>query len=148
MKDCYKPVSRLVVRGLSLRLAATAALLSCVLPSARADIVGRIHVTVTDAATQKPIAKASVTFNDTAGVRADIVMSTDSDGTVLSPLLENHAWEIDTSADGYADDSRSVTVITDVTSEVSVALSAKQETLKNGQPVDSTQFFKFDFEVQ
>lgn len=114
-------------RGSTIRLAAIAAALFVFCPPAWADVVGRLRVTVTDSSTNKPISKAAVTFSDTAGVRADINMTTGDDGSVTSPLLENHAWEIDTSAEGYADDSRSVTVVSDTTTDVNVALTPKQE---------------------
>ena len=127
MQDCFKPVARQLIRGVSPRFAVLTAILLTLVTPARADVVGRLHVTVTDASTQKPVAKATLTFSDSAGVRADIPMTTGDDGTVLSPPLENHAWEVDTSAEGYDDDSRSVTVATDTTTEVSVVLKTKEE---------------------
>lgn len=94
-----------------------------------ADIVGRLQVTVTDSSTQKPISGAAVTFHDTINVRADINVTTGSDGTVLSPPLENHAWEIDTSAGGYQDDSRSVNVAADTTTDVAVELATNEKVI-------------------
>jgi len=105
-------------------VAAFCAALTMPQSACHADVVGRLHVSVTDAGTSKPIPGASITLHDRANVRADILLTAAQDGTVLSPDLENHAWTVTTSADGYTDDTRDVTVVADVTTEVPVALQA------------------------
>jgi len=122
MRQLHLPINRTLYFFLL-----TAFFWCCPVPGARADVVGRLNVTVSDADTTKPIQNATVTFVDSAGVHPDFTMTTGPNGSVLSPELEIRSWEIDTAADGYNDDSRSVTVSADTTTNVPIAIAAKKE---------------------
>ena len=63
--------------------------------SLQADVFGRLAFTVKDADDEKPVAAAKITLHDSAGVRGDIILTTDSDGAAVSPPLEfAHAWDV------------------------------------------------------
>ena len=94
---------------------------------ANADVFGRLHVTVKDAATEKPIAGAKITLHDTANVRADVPLTVDSTGLVTTPPLEIRPWQVTTQADLYESDTRQVRVAADTTTEVEVLLEPKKE---------------------
>ncbi|MEO7715706.1 MAG: TonB-dependent receptor [Capsulimonas sp.] len=94
---------------------------------AYADVVGRLHIAVKDADTEKPAVGAAVTLHDTANVRPDVTLKTDAGGDAVSPPLENHAWEVSTSADSFETDHRTITVAADTTTDVEVLLEPKTE---------------------
>lgn len=94
---------------------------------ARADVVGRLRVTVRNAADEKPVAGAKVTFKDSAGSRADVVLTTGPDGVATTPLLENRSWKVTVRADGFDADERDVTVVSDVTTDVEALLEPLTE---------------------
>jgi outer membrane receptor protein involved in Fe transport len=122
MRQLHLPISRAVYMVLL-----TALLWSGIMPGARADIVGRLQITVMDADTNKPIANASVTLHDTAGVHGDTTLATDTQGAVTTPPLEIRAWQITTSADGYETDTRAFTVSADTTTPLDIDLNPEQE---------------------
>jgi outer membrane receptor protein involved in Fe transport len=122
MRQLRLPITRTVYT-----LLLTALLWSGIMPGARADIVGRLQITVMDADTNKPIANASVTLHDTAGVHGDTTLTTDSAGAVTTQLLEIRAWQITTSADSYETDTRSFTVSADTTTPIEIDLNPQQE---------------------
>ena len=93
---------------------------------AYADVVGRLRLVVTDQANKKPVGQATVTLRDLTGVRPDVILTTEADGTVLSPPLENHVWHIIVSSVRFQTDERDVTVAADVTTEVEVPLGPVQ----------------------
>ncbi|MGO8673443.1 MAG: TonB-dependent receptor domain-containing protein [Capsulimonadaceae bacterium] len=95
--------------------------------AAYADVFGRLTFTVKDADTNKPVANATVTLHDTAGVHGDIALTTDSDGKVTSPPLEIRPWEIATGADAYETDTRTFTVSADTTTPIEIVLAPKVE---------------------
>ncbi len=94
------------------------------LPAAHADVFGRLHIVVHDAA-GKPVAGANVIFHDTANVSPDFNVLTGPDGVALSPPLEIRAWRITTEVVTFNTDTRSVTVAPDTSTEVDVALTKK-----------------------
>ena len=108
-----------------------ALLLLCLLPAriVHADVFGRLHFSVKNADTEKPLAGAAVTLHDPTNVRADIVLTTDAQGSVLSPTLENHNWQIATRSDTFQTDTRTVPVIADTAAEVEVLLEPLKETV-------------------
>jgi outer membrane receptor protein involved in Fe transport len=140
MRDWQRPISRtaptLAIAALLCLGAATAA---------HGDVFGRLSIKVTDSSTHKPVAGAKVTLHDTAGVHADTVLTTDSSGTITSPLLEIRQWEIITDSDTYEEDDRMATVASDSTTEVDIAMETKKETVikisgvKNSISVGQTQ---------
>lgn len=99
--------------------------------AAHADVVGRIHVTVTAAGTGAPLPGADVTLHDPTNVSPDIPLVTDQTGSVLSPPLLNHAWDVTTQLVTYKPDSRTVTVAADTTTQVDVSLA--KETISTGK---------------
>jgi len=93
------------------------------------DIVGQLHFTVKDVDTEKPIANAKIVLSDSAGVHAPISLKTDDKGEATSDPLTAHVWGVKTTADGYKDDQRNVTVIRDTTTNVDVELESSSETV-------------------
>ncbi|MCW3100569.1 MAG: hypothetical protein JWL77_6187 [Chthonomonadaceae bacterium] len=94
---------------------------------AHADVVGRLHFSVKNAADEKPLAGAKLVLKDSANTRPDVTLTTDAQGSVTSPQLEARAWQMVATADTYQDDSRSVTVVADTTTEVEVLLEPLKE---------------------
>lgn len=95
--------------------------------AAHADVVGRLHFSVKNAADEKPLTGARIVLKDSANVRPDVVLTTDANGGATTPPLENHAWGITTSAEGFQNDVRDVTVVADTTTEVEVLLEPLKE---------------------
>lgn len=93
---------------------------------ARADVIGRLHFIVTSRADKTPVAKATITLHDATGVRPDITLTTEADGTVTSPPLENHAWHITVNSVQYQIEERDITVAADTTTDVEFTLGAIQ----------------------
>ena len=116
-----RPASVCVVSALAFASTLTAA------GAARAQVTGRLHFSVKSAETEKPVAGATVTLKDSAGVRPDITLTTDATGGATSATLENRAWRITTEADLFQADSRDVTVVADKTTEVEVLLEPLKE---------------------
>ena len=119
------------VSSVSVPLAAVLTVSALVLAprEARADIVGRLKITVKNAEDEKIISGATVVLKDSAGVRPDITLKTGADGTVTTPPLENRTWTITTSADLQQNDARDILVAADVTTEVEVLLEPLKETI-------------------
>jgi len=110
------------LRRLSLSL-----LLPCALvagTAAHADVFGRLRVVAQDAA-GKPLPGATVVFHDPAGVRPDIAVTTDAGGVALSPPLEIRAWQVTTRVSGYLEDTRSVSVVADTSTDVNESLARR-----------------------
>jgi len=93
-----------------------------------ADVLGRLHFSVKNAADEKPIAGATITLKDSANVHAPIVLKTDDKGSVTTDPINARAWHATTTVDGYVDDDRDATVVADTTTEVEVLLEPKKET--------------------
>lgn len=114
---------------------------------AHADVVGRLQFNVTDADTDKALSGAAIVLHDPTGVRPDIALTADAQGAVLSPPLEIHGWQVKTSASGFDDDTRAVTVVADTSTEIDVVLEktekvitvkANRNLIRATQPTDST----------
>ncbi|MBC8101512.1 MAG: TonB-dependent receptor, partial [Cytophagales bacterium] len=112
------------VRSFVLFSSAGAALASVGVSPVRADVVGRVKFHVLSAATQKPVPGAKITLEDSANVNPNLVLTTDANGEVTTPPLENRVWVATTDADSFQVDARRVTVQADVTSEVTIRLGA------------------------
>ena len=93
---------------------------------APAQTLGRLHVSVKDADTEKPVVGASVTLHDSAPGHPDVTLITDAQGSALSLPLDTHAWQVITKIPSYQTDTRSVTVASDPT-EVEVLLEPQRE---------------------
>ncbi len=116
--------------GLLPLLAGTCTALIISLP-ARADVVGRLHIVVRNADTQKPVPGASVTLKDSAGVRGDITLTPDAaTGEVTSDPLENRAFSVSIAAAGFSPDARTVVVVADTTTDVIVDLEPAEKTIR------------------
>src|SRR5947209_18207941 len=64
--------------------------------SVHADVVGRLHFSVKNAADEKPIAGAKITLHDSANVRADVTLTTDAQGSATTGQLDTRAWHVTT----------------------------------------------------
>lgn len=89
--------------------------------AAHADVFGRIRVVVQSDA-GKPVSGAIITFHDPTGVRGDVRAVSDAQGVALSPLLENHAWQVGTQRVTFEPDTRALTVSADTTTDLAVTL--------------------------
>ncbi len=111
---------------------------------AYADVVGRLHIVVKNDDDEKPIAKATVTLHDSAHSHADIQLTTDDNGSVVSPQIEARQWRITVRADTYLDKSVDQAVVADTTTDVEVDLVPGKEKVikvtgtKNLVPVTNT----------
>ena len=103
-----------------------ASALLCLLPAAivHADVFGRLRFTVHDTA-GKPVQGANVIFHDTAGVNADFNVVTDANGVALSPPLESRPWQVTVQNATFSTQTRTVTVISDTSTDVSLTLSKR-----------------------
>ncbi|HVT10712.1 MAG TPA: TonB-dependent receptor [Fimbriimonadaceae bacterium] len=93
-----------------------------------ADVLGRLHFSVKNAADEKPVAGAKITLKDSANVRPPIVLKTDDKGNVTTDPIDARAWHITTEADTFHADERDVTVVADTTTEVEVLVEPLKET--------------------
>ncbi len=121
--------------------------LFCLLPAAvvHADVFGRLRFTVRDTA-GRPIQGANVIFHDTAGVNPDSNVISDANGGVLSPPLEIRPWRITTQIVTYNTDVRTLPVIADTSTDVSIvlakrvnAVTARGITIPRDQTTNATQ---------
>ena len=94
---------------------------------AYADVVGRLRIVVKDDDNEKPIARATVTLHDSARARADIQLTTDDSGNVITPLIDARQWKITVKAPDYTDKSVDQTVAADTTTDVEVDLVPAKE---------------------
>ena len=98
---------------------------------AHADVVGRLHIVVKNVDTQKPVPGATITLKDPTGARADTVLTPDeTTGDVTTDLLENHAFDITVAAPGFNSETRSVTVASDITSDVDFDLEPEETVIR------------------
>lgn len=121
MKNHYGS-SRSILRLAAVLMAAPALSLFSI-TQARADVFGRLQITVRSADTGQPVQGARVTFHDPTGVRGDFAAVTDAQGVALSPPLENHAWQVTEQRVTFEADTRTVQVAADTTSDVDVRLA-------------------------
>lgn len=92
-----------------------------------ADVVGRLHLMVKNAADEKPLAGAKITLKDSAGARAPIVLKTDKDGNVTTDPIEARSWRVTAEAEGSKSDTRDVTVVADTTTDIEILLEPEKE---------------------
>ena len=98
---------------------------------ARADVVGRLHIVVKNVDTQKPVPDTTITLKDPTGTRGDTVLTPDAaTGEVTTDPLENHAYDITVAAPGFNAETRSVTVVSDTTSDVNFDLEPEEKTIR------------------
>src|SRR5438046_318032 len=114
MSDRFLPIHRTAVVALA-ALALTAG-------PAHADVFGRLHFSVKNAADEKPISGAKVTLKDSANVRPNVVLTTDANGAATSPELETRLWQITTDAENFQTDTKQASVVADTTTDVEVLL--------------------------
>ena len=109
--------------GARLLAAAFALLLLAGLPApSQADVFGRLRVIVRDEA-GLAIPGANIILHDTAGVRPDFNIVSASTGVALSPPLEIHGWQMTVKVVTFNDDTRTLAVIADTSTDVSVILT-------------------------
>jgi outer membrane receptor protein involved in Fe transport len=116
---------------------------------AHADVFGRLHLIVKNAADEKPVAGATVTLHDSAGVRSALTLSTDASGAATSPPLEARGWAVQTTADAFQPDSRTAAVAADSVADVEILLeplsekvikiSGQREIVQSSQAATGTQ---------
>jgi hypothetical protein len=118
MSDRHKPIALRAATGIILSM-----LFIGHSSSAFADIVGRLHILVKNAADEKPISGAKITLKDSAGVRSDVTLTSGADGSATSPPLETRPWQVTAAAEKFETDTpRSVTVVADTVTDVEVLL--------------------------
>jgi len=122
VKPAEGPVPRLTVFALGI----VALSLLAVTP-ARAQVSGRLRVSVKNAADEKPVSGAKIILKDSANVRADVALTTDAQGTVTSGQLDARPWKVTTEADEFSADAREVSVVADTTTDVEVLLEPLKE---------------------
>jgi outer membrane receptor protein involved in Fe transport len=122
-----EPVQTHPVRRDGRRLLAALLLVLFVAGIARADVVGRLRFTVKNAADEKVVSGAKIVLKDTANVRPNVTLTTDASGIALTPPIENRAWSVSTSAETFQTDTRNVTVVADVTTDVEILLEPLTE---------------------
>ncbi len=94
---------------------------------AMADVVGRLQFTIKDADSDKGISGAKIVISDPTNVSPPVTLNSDGSGVATTAPLLNHAWTIKISADSYDTDTRTVTVIPDVTTPVEVLMEPLKE---------------------
>jgi outer membrane receptor protein involved in Fe transport len=94
---------------------------------AYADVVGRLHFVVKNAADDKVIPKASIVITDPAGVVSPVSLTTDDKGEATTPPLPARAWTVKTKADTFDIDSRSANVVADTTTDVEILMDPLKE---------------------
>jgi len=92
--------------------------------SAFADIFGHLRLTIKASGGAAPLANAKVTFHDSANVRPDIVVTTDSEGVAMSPPLETRDWEVRIEQGGNVVAAQMITVVADTVTDVEVVAPA------------------------
>ena len=98
---------------------------------AHADVIGRLRVVVRNIDTQKPVPGVSVTLQDPTGTRADTALTLDAaTGEVTTDPIENHAYNLTVAAPGFTSETRSVTVISDATTDVIFELEPEEKTIR------------------
>lgn len=95
---------------------------------AQADVVGRLHIVVKNADTEKPVPGVSVTLKDPAGVRADTVLTLDpATGEVTTDPIENRLFNVTVTATGFTSETRAVSVVSDTTTDVTFELEPEEK---------------------
>lgn len=98
---------------------------------AHADVVGRLHIVVKNVDTAKPVPDTTITLKDPTGTRATTVLTPDAaTGELTTDPLENHAFDITVAAPGFNAETRSVTVVSDTTSDVVFDLEPEEKTIR------------------
>ena len=98
---------------------------------AHADVVGRLHIVVKNVDTSKPVPDTTITLKDPTGTRADTILTPDAaTGEIITDPLENHAFDITVAAPGFNPETRTVTVASDITSDVAFDLEPEEKTIK------------------
>src|SRR6266511_2548974 len=70
----------------SCRIVLAVALCLLAVGGASADVFGRLHFSVKNAANEKPIEKTKITLHDSANARKDVVLTTDALGSAVSQI--------------------------------------------------------------
>lgn len=109
------------------RLAFVAGFVALFGAQAYADVFGRLHFTVKNAADEKPLAKATIVLKDSANVRPPITLTTDEKGEATSVPLEARGWAVETKSDAFDTDRRTVNVVADTTTDVELLLEPLKE---------------------
>ncbi|MDR3708575.1 MAG: TonB-dependent receptor [Capsulimonadaceae bacterium] len=105
-------------------------LCACLVSSpAWSDVFGRLHFSVRDIDTEKPIASAKIVLHDVTNVHPDAPVTAGSDGQATTPPLENHTWSATISANGYKAATVTQSVLADVTTQVDVELEKPEKVI-------------------
>lgn len=94
---------------------------------AYADVYGRLHFAVKNAADEKPLIKATIILKDSANVRPPLTLVTDEKGDVTTVPLEARAWSVETKSDNFDTDRRTINVAADTTTDVEILLEPLKE---------------------
>jgi outer membrane receptor protein involved in Fe transport len=102
------------------------------------DVLGRLHFSVKDIDTEKPISAAKIVLHDPTNVHSDSALVTGDDGACITPALENHNWTATVSAPGYKDSTASSAVQADTTTDVDVELEKPEQVIVIKSNVNTT----------
>lgn len=94
-----------------------------------ADVFGRIEIKVVNVDDEKPIPGATVELLDSRGQRSTITLKTNSEGSVLSPPLENRKWSLKVQAKSFAAQSKSFDVSSDAVQTLQIRLEPAETTI-------------------
>lgn len=97
---------------------------------AHADVYGRLRISAKNVDDEKPLPGAAVVIHDPKRSVADIKLTTDQNGTVTSPPLENRLWEVSVEVPGFNKSLREVKVSSDSVSDLAFVVEPKEETIK------------------
>jgi hypothetical protein len=92
-----------------------------------ADVVGRLKFDVKNADDDKAIVGAKIVISDPTNVSPPVTLKSDAGGLATTSPLANHAWKIKILADTYDVDTRTVTVVSDVTTPIEVLMEPLKE---------------------
>lgn len=96
-----------------------------------ADVVGRLQFSIKNADDEKPVASAKIEIDDPTNVSPPTFLTSDANGAATTQPLLNHAWKIKVTSGDYDTDTRTVTVVPDVTTPVEVLLEPLKEKVIN-----------------
>ena len=98
--------------------------------TAPAQTTGRLRFLVKDAATNRPLANATIVLKDTKNLHPSLTLRTDETGRVTSPFLDAWLWQSTTRAsvsDAYETDTRRIEVVGGAIVESEILLEPLQE---------------------
>ena len=113
------------LRGVGVAALVVGGAASAIPAFAQAQEVGRLRLRVVNAATNKPLSRATITLKD--GTRPDVTITTDAQGIAISPQLNAGIWDLLTDATLFQPDTRQARVTSNLTTDINILLAPLQE---------------------